>query len=231
MDLPEPAYEDGYNYEERPIIPTIKITPPIVEPVLIGNHRQFMKMLSNYRANSYVYILYLGEQRYKYGVTNSLGSRLRSHYTNLRYLGVVDLIACDTRKEADTLELRFKHYTNKRGVVDGQSQGTEIIKVSDISPYLEGMRKQLELIRNPPVRTYVSRPIPPIVPCDKIDDYYRSNLPTNTVLIEDQHNDLKRRLRNEESSCSSSATQSLDFAALRLDYASGGGRAALVRSL
>lgn len=101
-----------------------------MEPNLVETHQSFNK--SEYSpTGDYFYIVYLGEQQYKYGKTSRVFHKMKDLYRLHKYKGIVLLLLCDNNKQTKQMEILFTDHIKEYKMIEKQR-----FLVTDITSHL-----------------------------------------------------------------------------------------------
>lgn len=96
--------------------------------------RQYEKIeydISDYYEKSVLYLIYITEDFYKFGITDNLENRLKTHKRELKYNEIVRLWDVSNFSNAKRIEKMIKNNFIMMNILTSYNNKTEIIKVSD----------------------------------------------------------------------------------------------------
>lgn len=90
---------------------------------------------------------------YKFGITYTLKTRMKTHYRDFQFTKIHAIIDCGCDATMRAVETEFKQECAKRGYLVTRYGKTEVMCVQDISPFLPWVNdkiKQLNALPQPP---------------------------------------------------------------------------------
>jgi prophage antirepressor-like protein len=95
---------------------------------------QYKYDINNYDKKSVIYIIYIIDDLYKFGITDNLRNRLITLKKDINFQYVVKLYDVENFRDAKTVESKIKHQIKSLGIASIYKSKTEIIKVTDEYP-------------------------------------------------------------------------------------------------
>lgn len=103
-----------------------------------------LELCKPYENKYTIYVLEVSPGVYKFGITESILTRLRTHYRKLRFVSIVKIFECSNKDVVRNVETRFKKYAKSIKILVATHGLTEIIHVDDIKPYLNWFQSEID---------------------------------------------------------------------------------------
>lgn len=119
----------------------------IAKPKII--YPDFIKAISD-NTSSIFYIISKEPGYYKFGITSSLRTRMKKHYSDFQFTHIDAIIDCKYDSVMRAVETEFKREAAKQGILITKYDKTEVVRVIDISPYITWVQERVcELLKLP----------------------------------------------------------------------------------
>jgi hypothetical protein len=99
---------------------------------------------------SWFYIISAEPGYYKFGITTTLRTRMKSHYRDFAFTRIDAMIDCGCDAIMRAVETEFKKAAAERQLLVRRYDKTEVIAVPDITPFAEWVRRRVAEMQKQP---------------------------------------------------------------------------------
>jgi hypothetical protein len=90
-----------------------------------------------------LYFLLVEPNHYKFGITQCIYSRLRTHARTLKFISIVRVFKCPSRNASFRVEQKFKKYAKNEGILVRKYGQTEIINTNNPQKYIDWLEQEI----------------------------------------------------------------------------------------